>query len=122
MAVFNRRPDPGCIHHSDRGVQYASRDYVKELEFYGFRISMSRKGNPFDNAYVESLIKTLKNEEINLWEYRTIEDAQKRIAYFIDDVYNQKRLHSSLGYRPPCEYEALMLNRKPQLGTLINQL
>jgi transposase InsO family protein len=114
MAINQRGPVPGCIHHSDRGVQYASTNYVKELEFYGFKISMSRKGNPYDNAYAESLIKTIKSEEVHLWEYRTIEDVQRRIPYFIDEVYNQKRLHSSLGYRPPCEFEALYLNQDPE--------
>ena len=118
MAINNRGPVPGCIHHSDRGVQYASTNYVKELEFYGFQISMSRKGNPYDNAYAESLIKTIKTEEVHLWEYRTIEDVQRRIPYFIDEVYNQKRLHSSLGYRPPCEYEALILNQDPNQTAL----
>jgi putative transposase len=112
MAVNNRQPKPGCIHHSDRGIQYASADYVKELDFYGFQISMSRKGNPYDNAYAESFIKTLKSEEVQLWEYRTMEDVQKRIPYFIEDVYNQKRLHSSIGYQPPCEYEKMWLFRK----------
>jgi putative transposase len=86
MAIHNRQPAPGCIHHSDRGIQYASADYVKELEFYSFQISMSRKGNPYDNAYAESFIKTLKSEEVQLWGYRTMEDVQKRIPYFIEDV------------------------------------
>jgi putative transposase len=120
MAIHNRQPKPGCIHHSDRGVQYASADYVKELEFYGFQISMSRKGNPYDNAYAESFIKTLKSEEVQLWEYRTMEDVQKRIPYFIEDVYNQKRLHSSLGYRPPCEFEKMLMStHNPCQDTLI---
>ena len=79
---------------------------------------MSRKGNPYDNAYAESLIKTIKSEEVHLWEYRTIEDVQRRIPYFIDEVYNLKRLHSSLGYRPPCEYEALFLNQDPNQTAL----
>ena len=118
MAINARGPQPGCIHHSDRGVQYASADYVKELEFYGFKISMSRKGNPYDNAFAESLIKTIKTEEVHLWEYRTMDDVQRRIPYFIEDVYNQKRLHSSLGYRPPCEYEALILNQEPDKTAL----
>jgi transposase InsO family protein len=83
MAIYNRQPVPGCIHHSDRGVQYASCDYVKELRAHGFQISMSRKANPYDNAYAESFIKTLKSEEVQFWEYRTIEDVQKRIPYFI---------------------------------------
>ena len=120
MAITNRQPNPGCIHHSDRGIQYASTDYVKELEFYGFQISMSRKGNPYDNAYAESFIKTLKAEEVQLWEYRTMEDVQKRVPYFIEDVYNQKRLHSSIGYRPPCEYEKMLtLTKNPCQDTLI---
>lgn len=108
MAIHNRNPTPGCIHHSDRGVQYACCDYVKELKSYGFQISMSQKGNPYDNAYAESFIKTLKSEEVRLWEYQTMEDVQNRIPYFIEDVYNQKRLHSSLGYRPPCEFETMV--------------
>ena len=75
MAIYDRHPEPGCIHHSDRGVQYASCEYVKELTFYNFQISMSRKGNPYDNAYAESFIKTLKSEEAHLWEYQTLEDV-----------------------------------------------
>jgi len=85
---------------------------VKELKLYGFQISMSRKGNPYDNAYAESFMKTLKSEEVHLWEYRTMEDVQKRIPCFIEDVYNQKRLHSAIGYRPPCEFE-MMLESTP---------
>jgi transposase InsO family protein len=105
MAIVLRNPPNGIIHHSDRGVQYASYDYVDPLLQHGFRISMSRKGNPYDNATVESFIKTLKTEEVYLWEYRTLADCQSRLPYFIEDVYNRKRLHSSLGYRPPVEYE-----------------
>jgi putative transposase len=86
MAIDQRNLAPVCIHHSDRGVQYASKDYIKELEFYQFQISMSRKGNPYDNAFAESFIRTLKSEEVHLWEYRTMEDAQRRIPYFIEDV------------------------------------
>lgn len=120
MAIDQRNPPSGCVHHSDRGVQYASRDYIKELEFYKFQISMSRKGNPFDNAHVESFIKTLKSEEVHLWEYRSIEDVQARIPYFIEDVYNQKRLHSALGYRPPSEFEFLLESTpNPCQNTLI---
>ena len=123
MAIVNRNPLRGCIHHSDRGVQYASSDYVKELKFYGFQISMSRKGNPYDNAFAESFMKTLKSEEVHLWEYRTMEDVQKRIPYFIEDVYNQKRLHSAIGYRPPCEYEMLLESTPiPSQNTLITLL
>jgi len=105
MALRDRKPPPGCIHHSDQGVQYAAHEYVEVLRQYGFRISMSRKGNPFDNAMVESFFKTLKSEEVFLWEYRTMADVKTRIPYFIEEVYNQKRLHSSLGYVPPNEYE-----------------
>jgi putative transposase len=120
MALSDRHPEPGCIHHSDRGVQYASREYVKELTCYNFQISMSRKGNPYDNAYAESFIKTLKSEEVELWEYQTMEDVQERIPYFIEDVYNQKRLHSSLGYRPPCEFETMvMVTQNPCQRALI---
>lgn len=112
MAISDRNPIPGCIHHSDRGVQYASSEYVNELRRHGFQISMSRKGNPYDNATCESFIKTLKNEEVYLWEYRTVEDAERRICHFIKDVYNEKRLHSSLGYRPPNEFEQLLMENQ----------
>jgi putative transposase len=123
MAISDRHPEPGCIHHSDRGVQYASRAYVKELTLYNFQISMSRKGNPYENAHAESFIKTLKSEEVELWEYRTMQDVLERIPYFIEDVYNQKRLHSSLGYRPPCEFEAMiMVTQNPCQSTLISPL
>lgn len=98
MALRERRPPPGFIHHSDRGVQYASREYSEALESAGARISMSGKGNPYDNAKAESFFKTLKREEVYLKEYRTIEEADANIGHFIRDVYNQKRLHSSLGY------------------------
>ena len=81
-AIDNRNPNPRCIYHSDRGVQYASREYFKELNFYGFQISVSRKGNSLDNAYFESFIKTLKSEEVHLWECRT-EDVRNRIPSFI---------------------------------------
>ena len=106
MALATRSPDPGCIHHSDRGVQYAAQDYVKELEKRGFQISMSRKGNPYDNAWAESFMSTLKRECVHLWEYRDEADVLARIPQFIEDVYNTKRLHSALGYLPPAEFEA----------------
>ncbi len=103
IAIVNRNPPPGCIHHSDRGVQYAAEDYVDERQFHNFQIRMSRKANPLANAYAESFIKTFKSEEVYLWEYRAIEDVQRPIPSFIEDVYNQKRLHSALGYCPPRE-------------------
>ena len=95
----------GLIHHSDQGVQYASNQYVDLLKEHDFQISMSRKGNPYDNAFVESFIKTLKYEEVYLNEYETFSDALVNIGRFIDDVYNKKRLHSSLGYKSPDDFE-----------------
>jgi transposase InsO family protein len=112
MAIQRRIPQRGVIHHSDQGVQYASGDYTDELLKHGFKISMSRKGNPYDNAKAESFMKTLKQEEVYLWDYSTFEDTQKRIPYFIDAVYNQKRLHSSLDYLPPNEFEAKLLEKE----------
>lgn len=107
MALRSRKPAAGLVHHSDRGVQYASRAYVERLEEAGARPSMSAKGNPYDNAKAESFFKTLKREEVYLKDYRTFEEARENLAHFLRDVYNTKRLHSSLGYRPPAEFEAL---------------
>lgn len=112
MAIQRRQPQKGVVHHSDQGIQYASGDYIEELTKHGFQISMSRKGNPYDNAKAESFIKTLKQEEVYLWEYSTLEDVQKRIPFFIDAVYNQKRLHSSLGYMPPDEFETRLFYKE----------
>ncbi len=106
MALARRQPGPGLIHHSDRGVQYASGTYVERLEAVGARISMSARGNPYENAKAESFFKTLKYEEVYLKEYRTFEDALMNLEAFIEEVYNTKRLHSSLGYRPPIEFES----------------
>jgi transposase InsO family protein len=104
-ALAARRPAPGLVHHSDRGVQYASADYVARLEDAGCRISMSARGNRYDNARAESFFKTLKREEVYLQSYQTFAEAEANLSRFIDDVYNRKRLHSSLGYRPPAEFE-----------------
>ena len=87
-------------------MQYASREYVARLDALGTRISMSAKGNPYDNARAESFFKTLKREEVYLQQYQTFAEAEQQLAHFIEDVYNKKRLHSSLGYRPPAEFEA----------------
>lgn len=100
----------GAIHHSDRGVQYASHQYVKRLADSGILISMTQTGNPRENAFAESFFKTLKVEEVYLKEYHTIQDARKNIQQFIEDVYNAKRLHSSIGYKTPNEMEAEVLN------------
>jgi len=108
MAIETRNPRAGLIHHSDQGVQYAAHDYVDVLKNHEINISMSRKGNPYDNAFAESFMKTIKTEEVYLWEYRTLDDVQRRISYFIEDVYNQKRLHASLDYMPPNEFEAIV--------------
>ena len=107
MALEQRRPAAGLVHHSDRGVQYASQDYVAVLEMHQIRISMSRPANPWDNATCESFMKTLKCEEVYRSEYRNLDDARLRISDFLDQVYNQKRLHSALGYRPPVEFEQM---------------
>lgn len=106
-ALTCRQPAAGLIHHSDRGVQYASAAYVARLESIGARVSMSAVGNPYDNAKAESFFKTLKYEEVYLNDYQTFADAEANLDRFIADVYNTKRLHSSLGYRPPAEFEAL---------------
>ena len=105
MALESRMPAPGLVHHSDRGVQYASRDYTDLLKSRDITISMSRKGNPFDNAACESFMKTLKCEEVYRQEYRDLAEARASIEHFLERVYNQKRLHSALGYRPPVEFE-----------------
>lgn len=104
-ALRRRCPPPGLVHHSDRGVQYASRDYIQVLEQHGIRISMSRRGNVYDNATAESFIKTLKYEEVYRTEYRNLEEAKASIKEFLEKIYNEKRLHSALGYRPPREFE-----------------
>jgi len=112
MAIANRNPCSGIIHHSDRGVQYASLDYVGKLKEHGFEVSMSGKGNPYDNATMESFFKTLKQEEVYLFEYETITDVQSRLPYFIEQVYNLKRLHSSIGYLSPVTYEELVTQQQ----------
>jgi transposase InsO family protein len=104
-ALADRQIELGIVHHSDRGVQYCCHAYVEKLQAHGFAISMSRTGNPYDNAKAESFMKTLKSEEVYLHQYRDQEEARAAIQRFIEEVYNRKRLHSALGYLPPDVFE-----------------
>lgn len=115
MALESRRPAPGLVHHSDRGSQYASGDYTDVLKAHGCQVSMSAKASPWENGLCESWMKTLKYEEVYRQEYRDLAEARALIARFIEQVYNGKRLHSALGYRPPVEFEQSLLAR-PQKG------
>ena len=112
MALARRIIQPGLIHHSDRGSQYASNDYTELLKAHRIDISMSRKGNPWDNATCESFMKTLKYEEVHCNEYRDLAEARASIHQFLEKVYNQKRLHSALGYVPPAEFETSLAAQK----------
>jgi transposase InsO family protein len=122
MAIATRGPVPGSlIHHSDRGVQYACGEYTALLAAHDIQPSMSRVGNPYDNAQAESFMKTLKHEEVDGRSYRDLEHAREAIGRFIEEVYNRQRLHSALAYRPPAEFEANLLQlaaaaRRPQAG------
>ena len=107
QALATRSVKAGLVHHSDRGVQYAAADYVSLLIKHQIRISMSRPGNPYDNAKAERFMRTLKYDEVHLSDYQTLIEAGASIRRFIEDVYNRKRLHSALGYRPPVEFEQL---------------
>ena len=116
MAIFSRKPKKGCIHHSDRGGQYASARYVETLKKAGLKVSMSRSGYPYDNAVVESFIKTLKKEEVDMTEYKDLDDLRGRIPYFLEKIYNEKRLHSKLGYVPSEEFEMRKIKKtRPKL-------
>ena len=105
-ALADRAIPTGVIHHSDQGVQYASEDYLDRLREYGFAVSMSRQAAPWENARAESFMKTLKSEEVRLNQYRDLEHARASIGRFLEEVYNQRRLHSALGYLPPALFEA----------------
>jgi putative transposase len=113
MALKRRNPSAGLTHHSDRGVQYASNDYTGLLKEHGIRISMSRSGNPYDNAACESFMKTLKYEEVYRQEYRDLAEAHASVAQFIEKIYNGRRLHPALGYQPPAEFERSLLTPSP---------
>jgi putative transposase len=117
MALAEREPKPGLVHHSDQGVQYASQAYIDLLEQHGIRSSMSRVGNPYDNARCESFMKTLKQEEIYTRQYRDRRDLEKHIAEFLENYYNRIRRHSALGYLSPDVFErTFMLPPPPQLS------
>jgi len=117
MALSRRVVAPGLVHHSDRGSQYASGDYTDLLKQNGIEISMSRKGNPWDNAACESFMKTLKYEEVHRNEYRDLIEAQSAIREFLEKIYNQKRLHSALGYVPPAEFEVNLAMQQKEAAT-----
>ena len=118
QAIEARKPKPGLVHHSDRGWQYACRDYIALLQQFGIEPSMSRAGNPYDNAFAESFMKTLKTEEVDARRYRSLEDAHQSIQVFIDGFYNAERLHSALGYTSPAEYEAAITTAEKPMETV----
>ena len=119
MALDTRTPEPGMVHHSDRGIQYACPDYVKLLQSDGIQISMSRVGNPYDNAKAESFMKTLKEEEVNRRDYRDYDQLRRSIREFLENLYNRQRLHSALGYQSPVEFEENLMKSCGRDSTLL---
>jgi putative transposase len=117
MALSRRNVEPGLVHHSDRGSQYASGVYTDLLKESGIGVSMSRKGNPWDNAACESFMKTLKYEEVFRSEYRDLQEAHLSIREFLEKIYNEKRLHSALGYVPPTEFETNLAAQQSEAAT-----
>lgn len=120
MAIAARQPAPGLVHHSDRGVQYASAEYVQVLQQHGIVPSMSRPANPYDNAGCESFMKTLKQEEIYINQYRDLEHLRANLETFLEQYYNRYRLHSALGYRPPEEFEQTLIPANNSLGATMS--
>lgn len=114
MALATRPTTPGLIHHSDRGVQYASREYTALLKACGIRPSMSRRGNPYDNAIMESMIKTVKYEEVYPNQYDSLPHARHELGHYLLNIYNRRRLHSAIAYHTPVEYERLLLHSTAQ--------
>jgi transposase InsO family protein len=117
-ALQTRWPEAGLVHHSDRGVQYARADYTGILKEPGITVSMSRKGNSYDNAACESFMKIQKYDEVHRQEYRDLADARSSIGEFLNRTYNQKRLHSALGYRPPAEFQHVQPTLRKSEGVL----
>lgn len=113
LAVKREKPPKGLIHHSDRGVQYVCEPYVEFLLKNGIKPSMSRPGTPEENAFIEAFFKTLKREEVYFREYQDLKAVLKHLPKFIEEVYNKKRLHSSLGYESPVEFENKILKLNP---------
>ncbi len=116
MAIENRQPEPGLIHHSDRGSQYSSREYMTKLNDYGMKASMSRKGNPYDNACIESFFATIKKELVYRKRFNTRKEAIKAIDYYIRSFYNTRRKHSTLDYLSPTEYEKIRNKSKEKIS------
>jgi transposase InsO family protein len=117
MALSRRSVQPGLVHHSDRGSQYASSEYADLLKENEIGVSMSRKANPWDNAACESFMKTLKYEEVFRSEYRDLQEAHLSMREFLETIYNEKRLHSALGYLPPAEFEANLVSQQKEAAT-----